>query len=189
MGDMQVRCIRVGMLATNCYLVTREGSDACVVIDPGAEAERIRAAMGGKKLAAILLTHGHFDHIGAVDALMAADTALVIHEADAAMLRDPELNVSWMVNRDLCVESQPQCVREGDEITFAGLTFKVLHTPGHTPGCVCYACDDTLFTGDTVMGMGCGRTDLPGGSDEEMDASLRRLNGIRDQYTMLGGHG
>ena len=189
MGETSIRRVCVGMLGTNCYIVSDPERDDCVVIDPGAEPERIRRAMDGKKLAAILLTHGHFDHIGAVDALMGSDTVLVIHEADAAMPGDTTLNVSWMIGETVTAQKPTRTVREGDDLTLAGLTFTVLHTPGHTPGCACYACGDVLFTGDTVMGAGCGRTDLPGGDDEAMSRSLARLAPLRARYTMLGGHG
>lgn len=189
MADMKVRRVSVGMLATNCYVAWLPGRDDCVVIDPGADAERIRKAMDGKHLAAVLLTHGHFDHMGAADELLREGGELIVHEADAVMLRDPALNVSWMIGASVTVSAVPRTVREGDTLELAGMTFTVLHTPGHTPGCVCYACEDVLFTGDTVMGAGCGRTDLPGGDDEAMEQSLARLAGLRSRYTMLGGHG
>lgn len=189
MPELDIRRIQVGMLDTNCYLVSLHGRDDCVLVDPGDDPARIRRAMGGKKLAAILLTHGHFDHIAAVDSLMEDGTQLVIHKNDAAMLRDPVCNVSWMIEAHTVVNAAPHTVREGDTVEAAGMTFAVLHTPGHTPGCVCYACENVLFTGDTVMGAGCGRTDLPGGNEDEMDRSLARLAALRGQYTMLGGHG
>lgn len=189
MRDFDVRCIQVGMLGTNCYIVSRADRDDCIVIDPGADAKRIRAAVGDRTITAILLTHGHFDHIGAVAELMASGTELIVHKADADMLGDTTLNVSWMINRTITAPKATRLVDEGDTLDYAGLTLTVLHTPGHTPGCVCYACGDVLFTGDTVMGMGCGRTDLPGGDDDQMEQSLCRLSPLRSKYQMLGGHG
>lgn len=186
---MQIRRVQVGMLGTNCYVVSMPNRDDCVVIDPGADAEKIRQAMGEKKLSAVLLTHGHFDHMSAADDLVTAGVQLYIHEQDAAMLQDPALNVSWMIGEQVTVQAAPISVSEGDTIEAAGLTFTVLHTPGHTAGSCCYACGDVLFTGDTVMGMGCGRTDLPTGSEEAMMTSLHRLQKMQGTTTMLGGHG
>ncbi len=184
-----LRCVPVGPLGANCYLLYREERDDCVVIDPGAEAARIRAALAGRKVAAILLTHGHFDHIGAVDALMEQDTALVIHEADAPMLRDPSLNACDLLGEVITCREATRLVHEGDVLDYAGLTITVLHTPGHTPGGVCYQCGEHLFTGDTLFAQGYGRYDLPGGSWAALRKSLRRLEELRQTLTIHGGHG
>ena len=186
---VQMKRVTVGLLSTNCYLLWREDREDCVVIDPGANAEKIRAAMGGRSLAAILLTHGHFDHIGAVDALMGPGTELVVHTQDEPMLHSPELNVCWMIDRTITCRRATRTVEEGDLLVYAGMAFRVLHTPGHTPGGVCYECGGMLFTGDTMFDEGWGRTDLPGGSEAELMASLRRLMPLRDTHEILGGHG
>lgn len=188
-NDLRIHRVSVGLLGTNCYLLYRLGRDDCIVIDPGADPGRIRAAAGERRIAAILLTHGHFDHIGAVDALLEDGCELVVHPLDADMLRDPALNASWMVNDTVTCARATRLAGEGEKLTYAGVTLRVLHTPGHTPGSVCYEADDILFSGDTVFAMGYGRTDLPGGSDEEMEASLRRLAPLLRDHTLYGGHG
>ena len=185
-----VEIVPVGMLQTNCYILSREGSNACVVVDPGGEAKRILTAVGEKRIAAVLLTHGHFDHISAVDGIMQPGTALYIHHADADMLRDPRLNVSWMIGRNVTVASEAQTVREGSVIEAAGICFTVLHTPGHTPGSCCYLAENVLLTGDTLFeNGGYGRVDLPGGSGADMMRSLDRLSEITPGKTIYPGHG
>lgn len=186
---MQINEITVGPVQTSCYILSREDRQECVVIDPGDEAARIRKAAGGKRITAILLTHGHFDHIGAVRDLMDADTRLVIHGLDAPMLSDPVLNAGLgLLRRKITAPEPTDRVKEGDELEFAGLKIKVLHTPGHTPGSVCYLIDGELFTGDTVFDFGWGRTDLPGGNESDMAASLRRVMPLVQKMPMHAGH-
>ena len=181
--------LTVGMVQTRCYLLSPENGQECLVIDPGDEAERIRKAAGNRKITAILLTHGHFDHIGAVAELMAPDTRLVIHELDAPMLSDPVLNAGYgLLRRKITAPEPTDRVREGDELTLAGLKVKVLHTPGHTPGSVCYEIEGELFTGDTLFDFGWGRTDLPGGNEEQMADSLRRLAPLARTMPVHAGH-
>ena len=186
---MNIREITVGMVQTRCYILGKEDGQSCIVIDPGDEAERIRRAAGGRKIEAILLTHGHFDHIGAVRELMEADTRLVIHGLDAPMLGNPELNASRsLMGRSVTAPEATDQVKEGDVLELAGLQVKVLHTPGHTSGSVCYEIEGELFTGDTIFDFGWGRTDLPGGSEEQMADSLRRLAPLVRTMPMHAGH-
>lgn len=180
--------VAVGELATCCYVLWLDGRDDCLLIDPGAEAERIRAACGGKHIAAILLTHGHFDHIGAVGALMEKDTTLAVHRLDAPLLQDPQANVSWMLGRSVTAPAPTRLLEEGDEVEAAGMTLQVLHTPGHTPGGVCYELGENLFTGDTMFDRGYGRTDLPGGDEDALIRSLRRLMPLRRSHRIFAGH-
>ena len=183
---MQIDELTVGMVQTNCYILSKEDGQECIVIDPGAEAARIRRHTGGRKIAAILLTHGHFDHIGAVRELMDPDTKLVIHKLDAPMLTDPELNAGkGLLGQSITAPEATDTVQEGDELEPAGLKVKVLHTPGHTPGSVCYLIEGELFT---LFEYGWGRTDLPGGSEEQMERSLGRLMPLVRKIPFHAGH-
>ncbi len=185
---LRMKTLTVGALGTCCYVVYDEEKDGCVVIDPGYEPERIRRACEGRRIEAVLLTHGHFDHIGGVAELAKDGAEIVIHPGDAPMLADTKLNASWLVGDCVTAPAATRLVNEGDAITFAGVTFTVLHTPGHTPGCVCYQTGDWLFTGDTLFQYGYGRTDLPGGSMQQLSASLRRLQPLARQYQIFPGH-
>jgi len=181
--------LTVGPIGTRCYVVSGVGSADCVVIDPGEEAARVRQALAGRNLAAILLTHGHFDHIAAAGELMTPATQLVIHALDAPMLTDPALNASrFFLGRDIIAPEATRTVREGDELDFAGVVFRVLHTPGHTPGSVCYQAGDIFFTGDTLFDNGWGRTDLPGGDEHQIMESLRRLIALTRGKVVYPGH-
>ena len=177
---MKITTLPLGMLQTNCYIV--EQGDRCLVIDPGDEAGKVLAFLEKRSLTleAILLTHGHFDHVGAVKSL-AADTDCRV------FLCDRELSLPGaMTNGPLYYTDT---YGEGDTLTLAGMTFAVLHTPGHTPGSVCLLFGDTLFSGDTLFAGSCGRTDFPGSNPADMRLSLTRLAGLDDQITILPGHG
>ena len=186
---LHMKTLYVGPLATCTYILRDDENAECVVIDPGFNAERIRMECQGRRIAAILLTHGHFDHIGAVRDLMAEGTELVIHRDDAPMLGDMYLNASTWAHMLVAAPEATVFVREGSVLTFAGMTFTVLHTPGHTPGSVCYRTGDWLFTGDTYFEEGVyGRTDLPGGSMHQLADSLRRLQPLVEQCGIYPGH-
>ena len=190
MQDLRIRVVPVGMIRTNCYVLFLPDRSDCLVIDPGAEPEKILQQTDGRHVAAILFTHGHFDHFGGAEDIMEKSTRVYIHEEDAPMLLDAELNASlYLVEEGMSGPQATNTVRDGDEITEAGLTLKVIHTPGHTRGSVCYLCGDILFTGDTVMSMGVGRTDLPTGSEEDLRNSLNILRPYFGKYRLLGGHG
>ena len=175
---MTITILSLGMLQTNCYILSEKGR--CLVIDPGAELERIRKACEGRRIEAILLTHGHFDHVGGVKALMEACPGLPVYvHADDTDLGDHlGKGLVWTDH-----------YAEGDVLTMDSLTFRVMNTPGHTPGSVCIAVEDVLLTGDTLFAGSCGRTDFPKGSWSQMTASLRRLAAMDGSLQVLSGHG
>ncbi|HWC33033.1 MAG TPA: MBL fold metallo-hydrolase [Actinomycetota bacterium] len=177
--------------ATNCWAVSADGSDAAVVVDPGFSPDRIRAMLdrGGKRLDAVLATHGHADHIGSVQALCGDDVPLYIHEADELALTDQR---AWGAGMPLDANLRPaevRTVRDGDVLEFAGFRIEVLHTPGHTPGHVCYRTDGFVFSGDLVFRGTIGRYDFPNSSEDDMLASLRRFLTLPDPVPMYPGHG
>ena len=188
MADPIIRPLVVGPLGTCSYMLSLPDRDDCIIIDPGAEGPRLRQEAAGRTIAAILLTHGHFDHIGAVNDLMSPGTALVIHELDAPMLGDSQLNAAWLIGQRITAPEATHLVHDNEEITYAGITFTVLHTPGHTPGSVCYRVGDSLFSGDTRFRFGYGRTDLPGSSMKDLRRSLARLAPLVDACALYPGH-
>ena len=140
---MNCEMITVGPVATCCYILSREDAGDCIVVDPGDEPNRILRAAGEKRIAAILLTHGHFDHIGAVSALAKDGVPVLIHSLDADMLTDPAKNASLSLLRiPVSACAATDLLRDGDRRTLAGLEIEVIHTPGHTPGSVCYRVED-----------------------------------------------
>ena len=178
---MKIRTLTLGDFETNCYLVSDENG-ATAVIDPGYEPEAIlaRAAQEKLQIEAILLTHGHFDHVGGVKAVAdAARCPVWMNGKDCAL--PPFLTNGELYYTDL--------YKGGTVVRVGKMTFTVLETPGHTPGSVCLRCENTLFSGDTLFAGGCGRTDLPGGSMAELRESLKRLAAIPENLTVLPGHG
>ena len=188
---MQIIRLPVGMLQANCYLVAEAGGDA-VVIDPGAEAERIIEAVRSRdlKVKHILLTQVHFDHMqAAADVAAATGADILAPEGDWPALTDPQLSLCHMMpgggSQTLSAAGK---LRDGEVVEAGKLRLTVLHTPGHTPGSCCFLCGDVLFTGDTLFRGSVGRTDFPGGSYDALKRSLDRLAALPGDYTLLPGH-
>ena len=189
MQALDVRIVTGGPLDVNTYVVGDEGGDCCLLIDPGAEAEKVAKAVGDRKVTAVLLTHGHFDHMLFAQHWLDIGAKLYVHALDAQALRSPSLNLSQVVNAQLVLPGADVLLQEGDVICEAGVELTVLHTPGHTPGGVCYLSGKTLFSGDTLFYGSYGRLDLPGGDVQEMIASLTRLMQLDGDIVAYPGHG
>ena len=182
---MKIQTLQVGPIGTNCYILSDPEADKCAVIDPGEEASRVAAAVKGSGCApcAILLTHGHYDHTGAVAALREQwpDIPVYLSRLDQAgdnpYLRELFPPIAGAVDYG-----------EGDTIAVGTLTVEVLSTPGHSEGSVTLRCGDVLFCGDTLFAGSCGRTDFPGGSMKKMLASLRRLGRLEGDLAVYPGH-
>jgi len=190
---MVIKKLAVGPLEANCYILADEETKEAVVIDPGAEGERILEIIKRDSLKVIYIvnTHAHIDHIGANDILVRRTGAsLLIHTADAHLLRDTGLNVSAMLEEKREFLPPAKLLNEGDEIMVNDFSLQVLHTPGHTPGSICLHTEGKIFTGDTLFAGAVGRTDLPGGSLEELKRSIqKKLLTLPDEVVIYPGHG
>ena len=187
---LNIHTLPLGSYQTNCYIVWAEGSNSCAVIDPGDEPERLLALLTQQELTvdAILLTHGHFDHVGAVKALWEKyRCALWMHEGDYSQFKNP--TTAYFYPLANCNFTEVNFCEEGEQIHAGGLTFTVMATPGHTYGSVCYKCEDALFCGDTLFAGSCGRIDLPGGDRAAMLDTLERLAELRESLRIFPGHG
>lgn len=181
---MLIKTLPVGQLETNCYVVTNENTLECVVIDPGDESNTILDYIESNRLkcVAIMLTHGHFDHTGAVDAVAEETGATVYMNSrdDERVTKSEQLRFRLPdngINYD-----------DGDIIDAAGLRFEIIATPGHTPGGVTIKCEDCLFTGDTLFRGSLGRTDLDGGDMDKELASLKKICSLEGDYEVYPGH-
>jgi glyoxylase-like metal-dependent hydrolase (beta-lactamase superfamily II) len=177
---LKIHTLILGLYQVNCYMIHREESNQCLIIDPGYTPEKIQEYLHAHHLEpqAILLTHGHFDHVGGMRALAKEENIPVyMHPDEYAM---------------------PQAITGGDlgqtlpypeKLQIAGLEITVLHTPGHTQGSVCLMVEDTIFSGDTLFAGSCGRTDLPGGDWVTIQDSLNDLKNLPGDYRVFPGHG
>jgi glyoxylase-like metal-dependent hydrolase (beta-lactamase superfamily II) len=187
---MEISVLRLGQIGTNCYIFRREGGYRCGIVDPGDQGEQVARWLVDKGLEAeaVLLTHGHFDHILGIPGLREEwpDLPVYCHpadwgEGDAASLfgqRFPTVRSFGDITP----------YREGDTVEVDGIRLEVLDTPGHTPGSVTLRAENVLFTGDTLFAGSMGRTDLPGGDEGELMRSLKRLGELEGDYQVLPGH-
>lgn len=192
---MRISRMVVGPVSTNCYIVSNEETREAFIVDPGEEANRIDLKLKENqlKLKAILLTHGHFDHIMAVNKLLEKyDVDVYIGENEMELLKDIHMNCSGsMMNRPYVTKAN-RTVKDQDCLVLAGMTIEVLETPGHTIGGVCYYLEkeEVLFSGDTVFCQSVGRSDLPTGSGSSLQRSIReKIVPLPDEVQIFPGHG
>ncbi len=178
---LNIHTLTLGLYQTNTYIVSKAGSDKCIVIDPGYEAATIlnRAALLGLNIEAILLTHAHFDHLGAVRAIV-ADTDCDVYVDEQELQLPPTMT-------DGPVYYSHLYPAEG-VISAAGMDIKILRTPGHTPGSVCLLVGDAMFSGDTLFAGSMGRCDFPGSNIFDMRKSLKKLYNLAGDYRVFPGH-
>ena len=183
---MKIEVQQVGELMTNCCIVWDENTNSAAVIDPGDDGAYLADCLKKKELTLkyILLTHGHYDHTSGVAELRetcGTESVIYMSEKDLGLrpvFGEPAvLEPQWITNW-----------KEGDTVVMDSVTFRVMETPGHTPGSVCLLCGDVIFSGDTLFQGSCGRTDFPGGSWDQMAASLKRLYELDGDYLVLSGH-
>lgn len=181
----------VGQLGTNCYVI--KSGEELAVVDPGGDAEMILAKVEelGGTVKYVIDTHGHIDHIAANrEVIEATGAELLIHELDAKLLAHPDRNLSSLMGMSLTSPAPDRLLREGDKVRVGEDELAVLHTPGHTPGGICLVAAGYAFTGDTLFVESIGRVDFPGGSEEQIMASLVRLQTVLSKDTEIyPGHG
>lgn len=185
--------LTVGRLQENCYLYVCPETRQGVLIDPGADGERLKRWVKehDADIRYILLTHGHGDHIGAVEMLRRAYRVQVgIHAADAPLLADVELNLSAHWGNPATCAPADLLLEDREKLAVGKVELTVIHTPGHTGGSCCFLTSEALFAGDTLFYESMGRTDLPGGSEQDMEQSIKqKLLPLPDETLVLPGHG
>lgn len=187
---MKVYVLHLGQIGTNCYIFHQDNNKKCGIVDPGDNGEQVVAWLMGRGLEpeAILLTHGHFDHILGIPGLRKQWPSLPVYCHPADIGKGDFIHMFGQSCPTVRSFGNITPYREGDAVNVAGCTVKVMETPGHTPGSVTLRVDHVLFTGDTLFAGSMGRTDLPGGNEEQIMSSLRRLYRLRESYQVFPGH-
>lgn len=190
---MFIKCLNVGQIETNCYIACDKVENRAVIIDPGADAHRIIAALEETGCTAdyLLLTHGHADHMLAAHEVQKSTGAkLAVFAGELEFLNDTQQNVYRMVSSEPFEPFKPDLLlKDGESLTFGGTELTVLHTPGHTHGSCCFISKDSMFSGDTLFHKSYGRTDLPTGNIGELGSSLKRIFALEGDLQVLPGHG
>jgi hydroxyacylglutathione hydrolase len=191
---LKIQRFLTGPLEVNCYLMIDEATGKAAVLDPGGMNPQLEAAInqiGEKNVEKILLTHGHFDHIGGVSVLQKKTGAQVfLYEEDKDFPGNSSLNLSVMaIGQEIPSFSVDRLLKDGETFSLGKTAFTVLHTPGHTQGSCCYLSENVLFTGDTLMRNSVGRTDFPTGNMPKLTKSLQQLALLPGNYTIYPGHG
>ncbi|MCH5297637.1 MAG: MBL fold metallo-hydrolase [Ruminococcus sp.] len=189
---INIKIYSVTELATNCCLLTDEKTGKMAVSDPGDKSDSLIADIkaNGNKLEYVMLTHGHYDHIGFAKQLAQMFNAkIVCGKATNEFLSKPELNLSAKHGLEFEPFNADVQLANGDSFMLGETKIKYITTPGHTSGCGCYIFDETIICGDTLFRKSYGRTDLPTGNDEQMIQSLKKLKELEGDYTCIPGHG
>ncbi|MFH0771296.1 MAG: MBL fold metallo-hydrolase [Candidatus Omnitrophota bacterium] len=187
--DYILETIVVGPLGVNCYLLGCKTTLKAVIIDPGADDDKIKRSLIKKGLSAVCVinTHGHGDHIGANSSF---DLPIFIHKNDEEFLTNPAKNFSLAFGMRVFSPPAARLLDDGEKITVGDLSLEVIHTPGHTPGSISIKCADLVFTGDTLFNEGVGRTDFPYGSEADLFKAIKeRLLVLPDSTKVYPGHG
>ncbi len=190
---MIVERLQLGPLETNCWIVAAEQDGPVVVIDPADEASVLFDALGDRRVSSVILTHGHFDHLGAATSLLERTGApLLVHERDADRVTSAEGSGGALFGfLHHHAPAPDRLLVEGEEVEVGeGVTLRVLHTPGHTEGSICLLAGHHLFSGDTLFAGSVGRTDFPGGDSHALRASIAgKLSTLPDEVIVHPGHG
>ena len=187
---MEINRFVLGLFSTNCYLISEKKTGPCVLVDPADKGDDLVDWLKKNELVpqAVLLTHSHYDHILAIPALQAQWPQLPVYCHPLDVPEELTERDMGRVFPTVAAFANLLPLEDGQVLSTAGLTFQVLHTPGHTPGSVVFLCGDALFTGDTLFFENIGRTDFAGGDMAQMTASLRRLRQLDDHLRVFPGH-
>lgn len=191
--EPNIRSFALGAFQTNAYLVKNEATGESIVIDPGVDPEELLAVLANEKVAAILLTHAHLDHIGGLnDVRKLTNAPVYIHSLEQSWLTDPNLNGSarWNLTPLIICDPAEHELADGQTLELAGFTIQVMHTPGHSPGSCSFVIGFHCFGGDVLFAQSIGRTDLPGGHFETLMESIQdKMFELDDATIVYPGHG
>ncbi|MEG1642327.1 MAG: MBL fold metallo-hydrolase [Synergistaceae bacterium] len=192
---MKIKRFALGSLWTNCYVISDSKGNG-IIVDPSAPAEEVESYICDNDIHVhwIVLTHGHCDHIGGIAELKnLSEYGVAIHYEDALLLVNPSKNLSSLIGNSIELSAPDRELNDGDTLTVGALSIKVIHTPGHTAGGICLLItegdEEILVSGDTLFARSIGRSDLPGGNEQQLLDSLKKLKDFNDKLKVLPGHG